>query len=121
MGPSWLFFGCRREDEDYLYKSDIEGFTKDKTLTHLEVAFSRAQADKVYVQDLIKKKGAELASLIVDKGAYVFVCGDGAGMAKDVHAALLLAIKENGMEVEKAAQVLATMVQEKRYIRDVWS
>ena len=121
VGPSWLFFGCRREDEDYLYKSDIEGFTKDKTLTHLEVAFSRAQADKVYVQDLIKKKGAELASLIVDKGAYVFVCGDGAGMAKDVHAALLLAIKENGMEVEKAAQVLATMVQEKRYIRDVWS
>ena len=47
IAPSWLFFGCRREDEDYLYKDDLEGFTKDHTLTRLEVAFSRAQANKV--------------------------------------------------------------------------
>ena len=47
IAPSWLFFGCRREDEDYLYKEDLEGFVNDHTLTHLKVAFSRAQAEKV--------------------------------------------------------------------------
>ena len=47
VAPCWLFFGCRREDEDYLYKDDMEGFVKDRTLTHLKLAFSRAQKEKV--------------------------------------------------------------------------
>jgi NADPH-ferrihemoprotein reductase len=51
IAPAWLFFGCRREDEDYLYKDDLEGFTKDRTLSRLEVAFSRAQANKVGLLD----------------------------------------------------------------------
>ncbi len=99
-----------------------QGFVDDRTLTQLRVAFSRAQADKVYVQDLMKKDAATLGSLIVKDKAYVFVCGDGAGMAKDVHAALLAAVREgSGASEEEAAQVMAEMVREKRYIRDVWS
>ena len=48
VAPSWLFFGCRREDEDYLYRDDLEGFVKDRTLTQLKLAFSRAQKEKVW-------------------------------------------------------------------------
>ena len=167
MAPSWLFFGCRREDEDFLYKDDLQGLVGDHTLTHLKVAFSRAQAEKVreqaerrkhwvlhfcagfsippivaherywpsmikrmtiksapsqvYVQDLIKQHASDLATLI-EAGAYIFVCGDGASMAKDVSAALQAAVRDfSGITDDEAAQRMAALVQEKRYIRDVWS
>ncbi|GAX83375.1 hypothetical protein CEUSTIGMA_g10800.t1 [Chlamydomonas eustigma] len=121
VGASWLFFGCRREDEDYLYKDDLQAFVEDKTLTQLKVAFSRAQAEKIYVQDLMRQYLQELGALIA-AGGYVFVCGDGASMVKDVHAAVLAAVKEHaGLSDEEAAQSVAELVKEKRYIRDVWS
>ncbi|KAK3274860.1 hypothetical protein CYMTET_16978 [Cymbomonas tetramitiformis] len=73
-GAAWLFFGCRRAEEDYLYKEDLEEFAKDGTLTKLHVAFSREKAEKVYVQHLMEANGAALAGL-VNSGAYFFVCG----------------------------------------------
>ncbi len=75
----------------------------------------------MYVQDLIKQDANEVANLI-KAGGYVFVCGDGAGMAKDVHAALAQALSsQEGSSEEEANKILTTMVQERRYIRDVWS
>lgn len=76
---------------------------------------------QVYVQHLMKRDALQLGSLI-EAGAYVFVCGDGAGMAKDVHSTLIQALKESqGLTEEVASQKLQSMVQDKRYIRDVWS
>lgn len=122
LGESWLFFGCRREDEDFLYRQDLEDATADGTLSHLMVAFSRAQAEKVYVQNLIQQHAEELAKLIVQGGAHVYVCGDGAKMAKDVNAALqAMLVQYAGMSAEQAAEYMRNMAQELRYVRDVWS
>ncbi|KAG1661078.1 hypothetical protein FOA52_004540 [Chlamydomonas sp. UWO 241] len=121
VAPTWLYFGCRKSDEDFLYRADLEGFEADKTLTRLRVAFSRAQADKLYVQHLMRSDAAALGALI-DAGGYVFVCGDGGQMVKDVHAALVDAIKAHkNCSDEEAGVLLQGMVKDKRYIRDVWS
>ena len=121
LAPSLLFFGCRREDEDFLYKEDLNALVADRTLTTLRTAFSRAQANKVYVQHLIRDSGAQLATLI-DAGAYVYICGDGAGMAKDVHAALVGVLQQHGgLSEAEAMAKMAALHQEKRYVKDVWS
>ncbi|EFN59935.1 hypothetical protein CHLNCDRAFT_7300, partial [Chlorella variabilis] len=95
-GPAWLYFGCRREDQDYLYREDLEGFQADGTLDRLHVAFSRAQAHKVYVQHLMQQHAAELHDMIARQGARVYLCGDGAGMARDVHACLASILQQQG-------------------------
>lgn len=89
-------------------------------LTKLHVAFSRAQAQKRYVQHLVIEAGAEVAA-VLQGGGSVFVCGDGAHMAKDVHAALTAALAEHaGLDEAAAAEHLACMAREGRYVRDVW-
>lgn len=76
---------------------------------------------QVYVQHLLKEDAAEVAKLIAG-GAYVFVCGDGAAMAKDVHAALQTILRDQlGLSEAQAAQELAAMTKEGRYVRDIWS
>mmetsp|Transcript_33871 Transcript_33871/g.61155 ORF Transcript_33871/g.61155 Transcript_33871/m.61155 type:complete len:823 (+) Transcript_33871:191-2659(+) len=138
VGESWLFFGCRREDEDYLYKDDLESFVSDGTLSHLKVAFSRPAPitasqnnndtvsspppAKTYVQHLVAREGAALAKVICEKNGHVFICGDGAHMAKDVHAALeALLVQHRGMTAELASNYLAAMLKAHRYVKDVWS
>ncbi|KAI3429341.1 hypothetical protein D9Q98_005436 [Chlorella vulgaris] len=121
-GATWLFFGCRREDQDYLYRQDLEGFEADGTLDHLCVAFSRAQDSKVYVQHLMQQRAAELHELIARPDARIFLCGDGANMAKDVHACLLdILHKQGGRTEAEAAEQLAEMTRQGRYVRDIWS
>eukprot|EP01025_Chloroclados_australasicus_P048671 TRINITY_DN5522_c0_g1_i6.p2 TRINITY_DN5522_c0_g1~~TRINITY_DN5522_c0_g1_i6.p2 ORF type:complete len:402 (-),score=34.19 TRINITY_DN5522_c0_g1_i6:413-1618(-) len=121
-GESWLFFGCRREDEDYLYRSDFEQFVADGTLNHLVCAFSRAQKEKVYVQHKMMEVGQQLADCIIKKGGYIFVCGDGARMAKDVHACLEnIFQKYADMTEQEASSALAQLTKTKRYVRDIWS
>ncbi|CAI5969520.1 unnamed protein product [Closterium sp. NIES-65] len=121
-GESWLFFGCRREDEDYLYREDFEGFVADGTLSQLDVAFSRAGKDKVYVQHKMQARAEELAPLLLNPATYVFICGDGAGMVKDVHAALQSILQAHGgMAAPSAAAHLQDMMGAGRYVRDVWS
>ena len=121
-GASWLYFGCRREEEDFLYKEDWEEFLEDGVLLQMRTAFSRAQEEKVYVQHLMAQDAGALAQLI-GAGGYVYVCGDGVGMAKDVHAALVeILVKEGGVEsADAAAAQLQAMAQEGRYVRDIWS
>jgi sulfite reductase alpha subunit-like flavoprotein len=121
-GASWLYFGCRREDEDFLYREDWEEFLEEGVLLQMRTAFSRAQEEKVYVQHLMTQDGSALAQLI-GAGGYVYVCGDGVGMAKDVHAALVeILVKEGGVEsAEAAAAQLQAMAKEGRYVRDIWS
>ncbi|EFJ49456.1 hypothetical protein VOLCADRAFT_59322, partial [Volvox carteri f. nagariensis] len=121
LGEAVLFFGCRRDDEDYLYKEELEAFKVEGTLAALHVAFSRAQADKVYVQDLIKQQGAKVWALL-QAGAHVYVCGDGVAMSKDVHAALAGVVQQyGGLSEQDATAFLQNLAQERRYVRDVWS
>ena len=119
---SWLYFGCRRADQDYLYEADWREFVADGTLTRLEVAFSRAQEEKVYVQHLMAQHAQQLYELIVGKKGIVFVCGDGAAMAKDVHATLVnILAKHGGVDESAATAQLAELAKEGRYVRDIWS
>jgi NADPH-ferrihemoprotein reductase len=120
-GPAWLYFGCRSAHEDYLYRADLEGFQKAGTLEQLRCAFSREGPTKVYVQHLVQQDGEQLAQLM-QQGAHVFVCGDGAHMAKDVHATLLAVLQEHGgVSAADAEAQLAQMSKEGRYVRDIWS
>jgi NADPH-ferrihemoprotein reductase len=116
-----LYFGCRKADEDYLYEQDWAALAAAGALQSLRVAFSRAQASKVYVQHLIKEDSRSVAKLIVE-GAHLYVCGDGAAMAKDVHATLLTLLRdEMGLSEAQAAEELSAMAKAGRYVRDIWS
>jgi sulfite reductase (NADPH) flavoprotein alpha-component len=119
-GDNWLFFGEQREKMDFLYREQLTGMHKDGVLTHLDTAFSRDQAQKVYVQDKMQEKSKELFSWL-ERGAYFYVCGDATRMAKDVENALLdvIARGSNGT-LEHSAEYLAEMKKQKRYQRDVY-
>ena len=89
-------------------------------LDRLDLAFSRDQADKIYVQTRMREHGAELFSWLAE-GAHFYVCGDATHMAKDVDAALHeIVARHGGMEPDDAADYIATMRREKRYVRDVY-
>lgn len=116
-----LYFGCRKEAEDYLYQDDWQALQEAGVLQSLRVAFSRAQEAKVYVQHLLKEDANNVAK-VVAAGAHVYVCGDGAAMAKDVHAALVGVLRDElGMSEVQAAEELLAMAKAGRYVRDIWS
>jgi sulfite reductase (NADPH) flavoprotein alpha-component len=119
-GDNWLFFGDQREQLDFLYKDQLQAMHKDGVLTHLDLAFSRDQAKKIYVQDRMQEKAAELYKWL-ERGAFFYVCGDATRMAKDVETALLDVIaKGSNGTLEHAAEYLETMKKQKRYQRDVY-
>jgi sulfite reductase (NADPH) flavoprotein alpha-component len=119
-GENWLFFGEQRAALDYLYKDQFLAMHKDGVLTRLDTAFSRDQAQKVYVQDKMQEHAAELYRWL-ERGAYFYVCGDASRMAKDVESALLDVIaKGSDGTLERAAEYLAAMKKQKRYQRDVY-
>jgi sulfite reductase (NADPH) flavoprotein alpha-component len=119
-GDNWLFFGEQRAVSDYLYKDQFLAMHADGFLTNLHTAFSRDQEKKIYVQDRMRENAAELYEWL-ERGAYFYVCGDATRMAKDVELSLLDAIAQgsNGT-LDKAAEYLAAMKQQKRYQRDVY-
>lgn len=122
VGAAVLYFGCRDERMDYLYRTDLEALRDDGTLASLRVAFSRMQTHKVYVQHRMQEDAERLATLLLDEGAFVFVCGDGASMAKDVHTCLRGVIKERkGCPEDDAEAFLRQMQQDGKYVRDIWS
>ena len=119
-GENWLFFGEQRAALDFLYKDQFLAMHKDGVLTRLDTAFSRDQAQKVYVQDKMQEHAAELYAWL-ERGAYFYVCGDASRMAKDVESALLDVIaKGSNGTLEHAAEYLAEMKKQKRYQRDVY-
>ncbi|MEO6911619.1 MAG: oxidoreductase [Edaphobacter sp.] len=119
-GDNWLFFGEQRSALDFLYKDQLHGMHKSGVLTHLDTAFSRDQAKKIYVQDRMQERSAELYSWL-EREAYFYVCGDATRMAKDVETALLDVIaKGSSGTLEQATEYLAAMKKQKRYQRDVY-
>lgn len=119
-GDNWLFFGDRYFRSDFLYQSEWLKWRQQGLLTRLDVAFSRDQAEKVYVQDRLREQ-AETLYAWLEAGAYVYVCGDAEFMAPDVHQALRDVIREQGGHGEAGADdYLRQLQQEKRYQRDVY-
>lgn len=119
-GDNWLFFGDRNFDSDFLYQLEWQRHLKQGALTRLDVAFSRDQQQKVYVQDRIRENGAELHRWI-ENGAAIYVCGDAKHMANDVHDALVDVLATHGRSDEAAAaQQLKDLRSAGRYQRDVY-
>lgn len=119
-GKNWLFFGNPHFTEDFLYQVEWQRYVKDGLLTHIDLAWSRDQAHKVYVQDKIREKGAQVWRWIQD-GAHIYVCGDANRMAKDVeHALLDVVAEQGGMDAEQADEFLSELRLERRYQRDVY-
>jgi len=119
-GKNWLFFGDRSSKTDYLYGEEWEKYRSDGLLTELDLAWSRDQAEKEYVQHKMLAKGGELFAWLQD-GAYFYVCGDASRMAKDVDLALRqIAATEGGMPEEDAAKWVKSLQKEKRYLKDVY-
>jgi sulfite reductase (NADPH) flavoprotein alpha-component len=119
-GRNWVFFGDRHRATDYLYEPEWSAWRTQGQLTRLDTAFSRDQTIKVYVQDRMREKAAELWAWI-QKGAYFYVCGDAKRMARDVDQALHDIVAEQGrMEVAAAADYVKQMKKDRRYQRDVY-
>lgn len=119
-GDNWLFFGDRHFRSDFLYQAEWLKWRQHGLLTRLDVAFSRDQPEKVYVQDRLREQ-AETLYAWLEAGAYVYVCGDAEFMAPDVHQALRDVIREQGGHGEAGADdYLRQMQQEKRYQRDIY-
>jgi sulfite reductase (NADPH) flavoprotein alpha-component len=119
-GKNWLFFGNPHFTDDFLYQVEWQRYVKDGLLTHISLAWSRDQAEKVYVQDKLREQGAEVWQWL-QEGAHVYVCGDANRMAKDVEQALLEIIAEYGeMDLETADEYLSELRLDRRYQRDVY-
>ncbi|MCE3553752.1 bifunctional nitrate reductase/sulfite reductase flavoprotein subunit alpha [Pseudonocardia sp. RS11V-5] len=118
--PNWLFFGEQRCATDFYYREELEGMRADGTLARLDVAFSRDQRHKVYVQDRMREHGAQLWRWLAD-GAHFYVCGDAGRMAKDVDLALRdVVAAHGGMDADRTAAYVKQLVADGRYVRDVY-
>jgi NADPH-dependent sulfite reductase flavoprotein alpha-component len=119
-GPNWLFFGDQRAAHNFYYRDELSDMYRDGFLTRLDLAFSRDQSERIYVQHKMIKAGAQLWSWLED-GARFYVCGDAARMAKDVDAALTRIIGKHGsMSDEAAHEYKRELIADKRYVRDVY-
>jgi sulfite reductase (NADPH) flavoprotein alpha-component len=119
-GRNWLFFGNPHRHSDFLYQIEWLQALKEGLLTRLDVAFSRDQASKIYVQHRLREHGKEVWDWL-EGGAHLYVCGDADHMAPDVHATLIeIAAKHGGQSPEDAAAWLQNLLNEGRYARDVY-
>ncbi len=119
-GASWLFFGDQRRALDFLYEEEIRGFQDRGVLTRLDLAFSRDQARRIYVQDRMRRLAKDLWSWLAD-GAHVYVCGDAQNMARDVHRALIDIVREQRrIPLHEAEHYWSELRRAGRYQRDVY-
>ncbi len=119
-GDSWLFFGNPNFTQDFLYQTEWQGYLKSGALSRISLAFSRDQAEKIYVQHRIVEHGADVFAWL-ESGAHVYVCGDALRMAKDVEDALLDVIKTHGKRDDAGAkEYLVNLRKAKRYQKDVY-
>lgn len=126
-GDVYLFAGNRHRKHDFLFEEDLLRFEKTGVLTKLVTAFSRDGTEKVYVQHRMRECAEEIAKLVLQDGAIVYVCGDGTNMAKDVRSAMIDIIHEHSaaygqpLSRKEAETHLSTLVSSKRYLEDIWS
>lgn len=119
-GKNWLIFGNQHFTKDFLYQTEWQQFQKDGYLHKYSFAWSRDQAEKIYVQDKIREEAEAIWQWLQD-GAYIYVCGDASRMAKDVDKALLDVIEQQGgLSREEAEEYVDHLREEKRYQRDVY-
>ncbi|MBC8770480.1 assimilatory sulfite reductase (NADPH) flavoprotein subunit [Arenibacter sp. BSSL-BM3] len=119
-GPSWLFFGDRNFTTDFLYQTEWQQYMKEGVLTKADVAFSRDQEEKYYVQHRMLENGKELFEWL-EKGAHFYVCGDAQKMAKDVDIALKQIIQQQGgITIEKAEEYVKNLQIANRYQADIY-
>ena len=119
-GENWLFFGDQNYNEDFLYQTELQDYLKEGYLSRLDVAFSRDQPEKIYVQHKMLENASEIWRWL-ETGAHFYVCGDASRMAKDVHDTLLRIIETQGdMNADDAAAYLTALKKDKRYQRDVY-
>ncbi len=119
-GKNWLFFGDQRAATDFLYRDELTALQAAGLLTRLDLAFSRDQAEKIYVQQRMTEAAAELYAWL-EQGAHFYVCGDASRMAKDVDVALHQAIETAGKKSPaEAAAYVRSLKTAKRYQRDVY-
>lgn len=119
-GRNWLFFGDRHRAENFYYRDDLEDMVDDGLLNRLDLAFSRDQPQRIYVQHKIRDYGADVWRWLED-GAHLYVCGDATRMAKDVDDALTAVIRTHGgLSSEGAHDYKRELVAAKRYVRDVY-
>jgi sulfite reductase (NADPH) flavoprotein alpha-component len=121
-GKNWLFFGDQKKSSDFLYEAQFADLQRKGILTRFDTAFSRDQAEKIYVQNRMQENGAELWKWL-QEGAYFYVCGDAKRMAKDVHQMLITIAQEHGGKTPEAAKEYIEVQfakTEKRYLKDVY-
>ncbi|TXY39398.1 assimilatory sulfite reductase (NADPH) flavoprotein subunit [Vibrio cholerae] len=119
-GKNWLLFGDRTFTQDFLYQVEWQKYLKSGVLNRLDVAFSRDQHEKVYVQHRLLEQ-ADLVWQWLQEGAYFYVCGDASRMAKDVHQALITVVEQQGgLNREQAEEYVSELRKAKRYQRDVY-
>lgn len=132
FGETWLFFGCRYRDRDYLFREELEGFVSSGTLNHLKVCFSRedrkgeeealSAAQPRYVQHNLLLYCQQVTDILLRQNGYIYVCGDAKNMAKDVNETLVEMIKtELQVDQLEAMKTLAGLREEKRYLQDIWA
>ncbi|XP_073673827.1 P450 (cytochrome) oxidoreductase b isoform X2 [Garra rufa] len=122
VGDTVLYYGCRYKNEDFLYQEELQEFEKNGFLTALNVAFSRDQAEKVYVQHLLKKNKEEVWRLVHTDNAHIYICGDARNMARDVQNAFYEIAEElGGMSRTQAIDYIKKLMTKGRYSQDVWS
>ena len=120
QGKNWLFFGDQHQEHDFIYQDELLAWRDNGLLTRLDLAFSRDQEKKIYVQSRMLEQGAELYAWL-QEGAYFYVCGDASRMAKDVDNALYEVVRQfGGLSTERAADYVDQLKKEKRYLRDVY-
>lgn len=119
-GDNWMFFGDQTFTQDFLYQVEWQNYLKSGLLTRMDVAFSRDQAEKVYVQDRLKEQASDVFAWL-ERGAHLYICGDANRMAKDVHQTLVEIIQEHGkLSAEQAEDYLKSLRSNKRYQKDVY-
>jgi sulfite reductase (NADPH) flavoprotein alpha-component len=119
-GDNWMFFGDQTFTQDFLYQVEWQNYLKSGLLTRMDVAFSRDQAEKIYVQDRLKEQASDVFSWL-ERGAHLYICGDANRMAKDVHQTLVEIIQEHGkLSAEQAEDYLKSLRSNKRYQKDVY-
>ena len=119
-GRNWIFFGDQRRATDFLYEEEWQEYLARGQLARIDTAFSRDQANKIYVQDRMREAAAELWSWL-ERGAYFYVCGDAKRMAKDVDAALHEVVAQGGgLAAQQAIDYVKQLKKDDRYQRDVY-